>query len=241
MNESPSQRFKLSWRRFSRGESWKYVTRNYSKEKGAPASGESFKDVVNGRGKGISRRLPFSLLDPVCSFSDFRGLGMKKLWRPLFVWPETMGLQMFYSKTATPELYNQAAVAAAGGGMIRSHRPGGGHTNHQIREVATPVLPRPVPVCVISSWWLEKYDDLSSWAAPDQCVAAWSIVALQVLHSWSAWALINHVWPFCDLLCLLQTVELCVPICCMKCEKKVREAVLDMDGMVRHQARRISS
>ncbi len=157
----------------------------------------------------------------------------------LFV-PAAMGLQMFYSKTATPELYNQAA-AAAGGGMIRSHRARGGHTNHQTREVATPVLPRPVPVCVSSSWWLEKYDDLSSWAAPDQCAAAWSIVALQVLHSWSAWALINHVWPFCDLLCLLQTVELCVPICCMKCEKKVREAVLDMDGMVRHQARRISS
>jgi hypothetical protein len=77
--------------------------------------------------------------------------------------------EMFYSKTATPELYNQAA---AGGGMIRSHRAGGGHTNHQIREVATPVLPRPVP-----------------------------------------------------------TVELCVPICCMKCEKKVREAVLDMDDV----------
>jgi len=61
-----------------------------------------------------------------------------------------MGLQMFYSKTATPELYNQAA-AAAGGGMIRSHRARGGHTNHQTREVATPVLPRPVPVCVSSS------------------------------------------------------------------------------------------
>jgi hypothetical protein len=124
------------------------VTRNYSKEKGAPAGGESFKDVVNGRGKGISRRLAFVYIGSSVLSVISGALESRSCDDPCLFVPAAMGLQMFYSKTATPELYSQAA---AGGGMIRSHRAGGGHTNHQIREVATPVLPRPVPVCVSSS------------------------------------------------------------------------------------------